>query len=180
MSEVLFMPTAIVPGSFDPMTLGHKNIIERAARLFDRVVVAIMINPDKKGCFSFAERKKIAELTLSDVGGVTVITADGYLADLAAALRASAIVKGIRSNKDLAYEQDMAAFNHERNPSCETVYLPAYGETTEISSTLARELLDADMPTEAVLDRRAAEYIAGLRNTSAGQKTTDCKLRENR
>ena len=74
------MSIAIVPGSFDPMTVGHRDLIERAAKLFDRVVVAIMINPDKKGRFSFAERKKIAELTLSGMSGVTVITADGYLA----------------------------------------------------------------------------------------------------
>ncbi len=163
------MSTAIVPGSFDPMTLGHKNLIERATRLFDRVVVAIMINPEKKGRFSFAERKKIAELTLSDISGVTVITADGYLADLACALRASAIVKGVRNGDDFAYEQEMAVFNHNKNPLCETVYLPAYDEMAEISSTLARSLIDADIPTDAILDRRAAKYIADLSNASAAE-----------
>lgn len=161
------MSIAIVPGSFDPMTLGHRNLIERAAKIFDQVIVAIMINSDKKGHFSFAERKKIAELTLSGMNGVTVITADGYLADLAAALRASAIVKGVRNSDDFAYERDMAFFNHDRNPLCETVFLPAYDEMTEISSTFARELLDAGMPTDAVLAREAAEYISGLRHDTA-------------
>ena len=165
------MSIAIVPGSFDPMTVGHRYLIERAAKLFDRVVVAIMINPDKKGRFSFAERKKIAELTLSGMNGVTVITADGYLADLAAALRATAIVKGVRNPDDYAYEQDMAVFNHDRNPLCETVFLPAYDEMTSISSSLARELIDAGMPTDAVLAREAAEYISGIGNKNTSETT---------
>ena len=121
------MKTAIIPGSFDPMTLGHRDVVERALKLFDRVIVAIMVNPDKKGRFTFAQRKKIAELTLSDLPEVTVLTADGYLADLAAALKAVAIVKGVRNTEDFEYEQDMAVFNHDRNPVTETVYLPAYG-----------------------------------------------------
>ena len=74
------MRTAIIPGSFDPMTLGHKDVVQRALKMFDRVVVAIMINPDKKGCFSFAERKKIAELTLFNIPEATVITAEAHLA----------------------------------------------------------------------------------------------------
>ena len=89
------MKIAIVPGSFDPMTLGHKDIVERATKLFDKVIVAIMINPAKVGKFTFAERKKIAELTLSDVPRASVITADGYLADLAAALKAVCATKSL-------------------------------------------------------------------------------------
>ena len=87
------MRTAIIPGSFDPMTLGHKDVVERATKLFDRIIVAIMVNPDKKGRFSFAERKKIAELTLAEFPQVTVITADGSLADLASALKAVPTVR---------------------------------------------------------------------------------------
>lgn len=158
------MRTAIIPGSFDPMTLGHKDVVRRALTLFDRVIVAIMINPDKKGVFSFAERKRIAQLTLSDVPGATVITADGYLADLAAALKACAIVKGVRNTEDFDYEQNMAAFNHERNPMCETVYLPAYGDAADISSTLARELIAVGEPLDGILAPEAAEYIESLKN----------------
>ena len=156
------MRIAIVPGSFDPMTLGHKDVVERAAKLFDRVIVAIMINPDKKGRFSFAERKKIAELTLADIPQASVITADGYLADLAAALKAAAIVKGVRNTEDFEYEQEMAVFNHDRNPVTETVYLPAYSELADISSTYARKLIDDDLPLDGILAAEAIEYIKEL------------------
>ncbi len=156
------MRIAIVPGSFDPMTLGHRDVVERAAKLFDRVIVAIMINPDKKGRFSFAERKKIAELTLSDIPQASVITADGYLADLAAALKAVAIVKGVRNTDDFEYEQEMAVFNHDRNPITETVYLPAYSELADISSTYARKLIDDDLPLDGILAAGAIEYIKEL------------------
>ena len=153
---------AIVPGSFDPMTLGHKDVVERALKLFDRIIVAIMINPEKKGRFSFAERKRIAELTLAEYPQVTVLTADGYLADLAAALKAVAIVKGVRNTDDFEYEQDMAVFNHDRNPVTETVYLPSYGDMSDISSTYARSLIDAGAPLEGVLAPEAIKYIEGL------------------
>lgn len=158
------MRTAIIPGSFDPMTLGHKDVVARALTLFDRVIVAIMINPDKKGTFSFAERKRIAQLTLNDLPRATVITADGYLADLALALKACAIVKGVRNTEDFEYEQSMAVFNHERNPLCETVYLPAYGDVADISSTRARELIAVGAPLDGILASEAAEYIESLKN----------------
>lgn len=156
------MRTAIIPGSFDPMTLGHKDVVERATKLFDRIIVAIMVNPDKKGKFSFAERKKIAELTLAEFPQVTVITADGYLADLASALKAVAIVKGVRNTEDFEYEQDMAVFNHNRNPVTETVYLPSYGEMSDISSTYVRNLIESGAPLDGVLAPDVIEYIESL------------------
>jgi pantetheine-phosphate adenylyltransferase len=157
------MRTAIIPGSFDPFTLGHKDVVLRSLKLFDRVIVAIMINPDKKGNFSFAERKKIAELTLSDVPAATVITADGYLADLAAALKAVAIVKGVRNTEDFEYEQNMAAFNHNRNSVTETVYLPAYGDNISISSTLVRNAIESGEPLSGFLAEEAIEYIESIK-----------------
>ena len=156
------MKTAIIPGSFDPMTLGHKDVVERALKLFDRVIVAIMVNPDKKGRFTFAQRKKIAELTLSDLPEVTVLTADGYLADLAAALKAVAIVKGVRNTEDFEYEQDMAVFNHGRNPVTETIYLPAYGDMVDVSSTFARNCIDSGEYPDNLFSPSVAEYIKGI------------------
>lgn len=156
------MRTAIIPGSFDPMTLGHKDVVERSLKLFDRIIVAIMVNPEKNGTFTFAQRKKIAELTLAEYPQVTVLTADGYLADLASALKAVAIVKGVRNTEDFEYEQDMAVFNHDRNPVTETVYLPSYGELSNISSTYARSLIESGMPLDGVIAPEAVEYIESL------------------
>lgn len=156
------MRTAIIPGSFDPMTLGHKDVVERSLKLFDRIIVAIMVNPEKKGTFTFAQRKKIAELTLAEYPQVTVLTADGYLADLASALKAVAIVKGVRNTEDFEYEQDMAVFNHDRNPVTETVYLPSYGELSNISSTYARSLIESGMTLDGVIAPEAVEYIESL------------------
>ena len=157
------MKTAIVPGSFDPMTLGHKSLIERAGRLFDEVVVAIMVNLDKKGMLDSDQRKAIAELTLAGMENVRVISSDGYLADLAAGIGAAAIVKGVRNTTDFEYEQEMAAFNHARCPSCETVYLPAYG-LADISSTAARKALADGADTGRLLSSDAAEYIKMIMN----------------
>ncbi len=156
------MRTAIIPGSFDPMTLGHKDVVRRTLKMFDRVIVAIMINPDKKGRFSFAERKKIAELTLSDIPEVKVITADGYLADLAAALKAVAIVKGVRNSEDFVYEQQMADFNHNRNNITETIYLPAYGDNVSISSTSVRVAIDNHESLIGKMAPEAIEYIESI------------------
>lgn len=158
------MRIAIVPGSFDPMTLGHKDIVERALKLFDKVIVAIMINPSKVGTFSFIQRKKISEITLKDLPNVTVITADGYLADLAAALGAVAIVKGVRDSDDFAYEQDMAIFNHNKNNVTETIYLPAYGKNVDISSSLAKEMIIKGESLEGVLSSDVVEYINSINN----------------
>lgn len=156
------MTLAIVPGSFDPMTLGHKDVIERATRLFDRVVVAIMINPDKQGMFTLLERKRIAELTLSGLD-VEILVSEGYLVELAERLGADAIVKGVRTIEDFEYEQSMALFNHEHYPDCETIYLPSYGKKTSISSTAARARIMSGEATADLLADAADEYIRNLR-----------------
>ena len=102
------MRIAIVPGSFDPMTLGHLDIIKRAADLYDRVIVAVMINDSKRYTFSMEERTEIARLTCKDIENVEVISDAGLLADLAKRVGACAIVKGVRDEKDYEYEKEMA------------------------------------------------------------------------
>lgn len=165
---------AIVPGSFDPMTIGHLDIIRRTARLFDIVVVAIMINPDKadKAMFSFEEKKKIAELTCRGIENVTVITSDGMLWELAQSLGVCAIVKGIRNEADLAYEREMAVYNHEHYPLAETLYLQSYGDMSHISSSLVRKkILSEEFPSEMIAPK-AEEYIISLldeRSSKAGE-----------
>ena len=133
---------AIVPGSFDPMTLGHLSVVVKASELFDSVIVAIMNNPAKSGFFSLAEKKEIAEKTCSGIPGVKVVTADGLLVDLARAFGAKYIVKGVRNSIDFEYEQNMAKMNKELAPEIQTVYLPSEPSLEFLSSGFIRELMN--------------------------------------
>lgn len=149
----------VVPGSFDPLTLGHRDVIARCAALFDRVIVGILINPAKHGMFTMEERKHIARLTLADLSNVTVETDGGYLTDFAERMGASMIVKGVRTTVDFEYEQNMAHFNRARNPKIETLYLPAEESLTEISSTRVREALTQGRDLTGLLHPAAIAYI---------------------
>ena len=163
------MTVAVVPGSFDPLTLGHRDVIARCAALFDRVVVGILINPDKQGLFTMEERKIIAQLTLADLPNVTVETDSGFLTDFAERMGASVIVKGVRTATDFEYEQKMAYFNRARNPRIETLYLPADERLTAVSSTAVREKLSHD---EDLSDLLHPDVIAWLKNVKH-KKTSD-------
>ena len=156
---------AVVPGSFDPLTLGHRDVIARCAALFDRVVVGILINPDKCGLFTMEERKYIAQLTLADLPNVSVETDSGYLTDFAERMGASVIVKGVRTTADFEYEQKMAHFNRARNPKIETLYLPADENLAEISSTVVRDRLSGGDDLTGLLH---PDVIAWLQNRIEG------------
>ena len=150
---------AVVPGSFDPLTLGHRNVIERCAALFDRVVVGILINPDKCGTFTMEDRKKIAQLTLADLSNVSVEIDGGYLTDFAERMGASIIVKGVRTAADFEYEQKMAYFNRARNPKIETLYLPADESLTMVSSTAVRAKLTSGEDLSEFLHPAVIEWL---------------------
>ena len=153
------MRIAIVPGSFDPMTLGHLDIIKRAADLYDRVIVAVMINDAKKYTFSMDERTEIARLTCKDIENVEVISDAGLLADLARRVDACAIVKGVRNEKDYEYEKEMALYNAKKNPHAETVLLPCDPALAQVSSTAVRELLEKGGDISDIVSQNAIEYI---------------------
>jgi pantetheine-phosphate adenylyltransferase len=160
------MTVAVVPGSFDPLTLGHRDVIVRCAALFDRVVVGILINPDKHGLFTMDERKIIAQLTLADIPNVSVEIDSGYLTDFAERMGASVIVKGVRTAADFEYEQKMAYFNRARNPKIETLYLPADESMTEISSTVVREKMSREEDLTGLLH---PDVIAWLKDRKNGE-----------
>ena len=149
----------VVPGSFDPLTMGHRDVIVRCAALFDQVVVGILINPAKQGMFSMEERKIIAQLSLSDLTNVTVEIDSGYLTDFAERMGASMIVKGVRTVADFEYEQTMAYFNRARNPQIETMYLPADENLADVSSTLVREMLMSGKELDGILHPSAIAWI---------------------
>lgn len=156
------MRIAVIPGSFDPMTTGHINIIERAAELFDNVFVAVMINNTKTYMFTHEQRTEIARLSLKHLSNVEVIFDDGMLWELALRLDACAIVKGIRDYKDYQYEFEMAQYNYKMNPRTQTVFLPCEEGAREISSTAVRERLERGIDITDIVSENAIEYIYGL------------------
>ena len=135
------MRIAVYPGSFDPLTNGHVDIIQRGARLFDRIVVAILVNEQKTPMFTTAERVAMAREAFAGDAAVAVETFDGLLVDFAARQRASAIVRGLRAVSDFEYEFQMALMNRRLNTGVETVFMMPAAEYSYISSRLVKEVV---------------------------------------
>jgi pantetheine-phosphate adenylyltransferase len=131
---------AVYPGSFDPITNGHVDIIARGARLFDRIVVAILVNPDKQPLFSVEERVETAREVFRDEPKVEVDVFQGLLIDFARQHRASVIVRGLRAVSDFEYEFQMALMNRRLASDIETVFMMPAEAYTYISSRLVREV----------------------------------------
>src|SRR5580765_6590795 len=131
---------AVYPGSFDPLTNGHVDIIERGARLFDRIIVAILVNAEKSPLFSTAERVDIARKVFKDHTNVEVDTFDGLLVDYVAKRKANVLVRGLRAVSDFEYEFQMALMNRHLNPSIETVFMMPSEQYTYVSSRLVKEV----------------------------------------
>ena len=141
---------ALIPGSYDPITLGHVNVIERAAKIADKVYVAVMNNASAKHSsvlssktylFSMDERVELAKHSLLHIKNVEVVSSCGMLIDLFDELSADVIIKGIRTSADLEYEMIHAKWNKEHNPRLETLFLPADDSLASVSSTLVREYI---------------------------------------
>lgn len=135
------MAIALFPGSFDPFTTGHEAILRRVLPLFDKVVVAVGVNSDKKYMFTVEERMARIREMLKDCPTVEVTSYSGMTVDLCHRLGAKVIIRGIRTAKDFDYEQTIAAVNRLQDPSIETLLLLADPEHVDISSTLEREKL---------------------------------------
>jgi pantetheine-phosphate adenylyltransferase len=132
---------AIYPGSFDPLTNGHVDIIKRACHIFDEVIVAILINPDKHPMFTVAERiEMLAEVTAPYSSQLKIETFEGLLVEFARRRQAHAIIRGVRSIKDYEYELPMVLMNRRLNSQVETVLLVASEENSYISSSLIKEV----------------------------------------
>ncbi|MCQ2430068.1 MAG: pantetheine-phosphate adenylyltransferase [Clostridia bacterium] len=163
------MKRALIPGSFDPITVGHLDVIRRTAAKFDRVYVAVMTNNNakfiegaktKQYMFSMEERRLLAELACEGLPNVKVVASDGMLIDLVDKLKADWIIKGLRNESDYLYEQPQALWNRAHNPKAETLYLPCDPAYDEISSTLVRSTLAAGGDISALVPPAAAAWIA--------------------
>ena len=132
--------TAIYPGSFDPPTNGHLDLIERGSKIFDELVVAILRNPDKDPLFSLGERRRMLEALTAEFHNVRVDTFDGLTVDYAAKMKASAVLRGIRALSDYEYELQMALMNRKLQPNLETVFMMPAEQYSYLSSRLVREV----------------------------------------
>ncbi len=132
---------AIYPGSFDPITSGHLDVIERGSKMFSRVIVAILKNEAKQPLFSVAERMEMLRESVTALPGVEVDAFQGLLADYALAKGASVILRGIRAISDYEYELQMALMNRRLQSGLETIFLPASENHSFISSKLVKEVI---------------------------------------
>ena len=135
------MKRVVYPGSFDPITLGHMNIIERASKIFDEVIVLIMKNVDKQGFFSYIEREKLLKNATMDLKNVKVDISTGLLIDYMNRHNIDTIVKGLRTVIDFQYEENMALVNRTIDPKIDTVFLLSDPEYIMVSASNVRELL---------------------------------------
>jgi len=159
----------VCPGSFDPVTVGHVDVVRRASALFDEVVVAVMTNPAKQSTFSLEERLDLLRAALAGIDGVRVVDAGGgLLVDFCTRVGAGAVVKGLRSGTDVAYEMPMALMNRHLS-GLETVFLPGDPTLEHISSSLVKEVAahGGDV-TGMVPDGVLAPLLARLGVTGGG------------
>ncbi|NOQ94022.1 MAG: pantetheine-phosphate adenylyltransferase [Methylophaga sp.] len=132
--------TAIYPGTFDPITKGHIDLVVRASKLFNRVIVAVAINPGKEPTFSLQERVDLAKQTLSELNNVEVCGFKGLLVDVAKQNGAGVILRGLRAVSDFEHEFQLAGMNRKMQPDIETLFLTPAEQFTYISSSLVREI----------------------------------------
>ena len=134
------MTTAIYPGSFDPITLGHLNIIRRASKIFDRVIVCVMKNREKTPMFTIEERLDMVRRSTERFGNVEAATTDKLLAEYAKQFEGAVIVKGLRAVSDFDYEFQIALVNKKMNPDLETLFLTSSEKYMFLSSTVVKEM----------------------------------------
>ena len=134
------MKIAVYPGSFDPVTMGHLNIITRASKLFDRVIVCVLVNSEKRPMFTLAERRAQLERVTAGLDNVRVDAHDGLLAEYAARHGCCTIIKGLRAGSDFEKEFQMAMINRKLNPKLDSLFLTAEHQYMYLSSSVIKEM----------------------------------------
>jgi len=154
--------TAIYPGSFDPVTLGHLNIIKRAAACFDKLIVCVMVNSNKRqsGLFSPEERVDFLQRVTARFPNVEVDFSNDLLADYARGKKAHVVIKGLRAVSDYEREVQMAVINRKLNPRLETMFLASSDKYTYLSSTIVKEMADYGADLKEFVPREIVEDVA--------------------
>ncbi len=161
------MKIAIYPGSFDPITLGHLNIIKRAALCFDKLIVCVMINSAKNGLFAPAERVELIRKVVSQLPNVEVDSSELLVAEYAKQHRARVIVKGLRAVSDFEAEVQMSVINRKLNPNVDTMFLPSHEKYTYLSSTVVKEMVRYGVELSDFLPREIIDDVK--------QKMDECR-----
>lgn len=133
--------TAIYPGSFDPITLGHVDVITRASRMFDRIIMAVVSNPQKKGLFEIPQRVELVKSSIGRLTNVTVESFEGLLVDFAKKHHASVVIRGLRAISDFELEFQMSQMNKTLYPELETIFVMASLDYTFLSSSMVKEVV---------------------------------------
>ena len=152
--------TAIYPGSFDPLTKGHEDLIRRSLTLADRVIVAVAVNPSKQPLFPVDERLTLLRAAVGDDPRIAFESFDGLLAEFAKRVGASIVVRGLRAVSDFEYETQMALMNRQLHPSLETVFLVPAVDLTYLSSSLVREVARFGGDVSALMHPAVAAALA--------------------
>lgn len=163
------MKTAVYPGSFDPITLGHLNIIKRAAVCFDKLIVCVMVNSEKvnRGLFTEAERVELIRRVVAKLPNVEVDCSSTLIAEYARQKRACTLVKGLRAVSDYENELQMALINRKLNPRLETMFLPSSAKYTYVSSSMVKEMARYGADLSDFVPR---EIIADIREKMNGRR----------
>ena len=159
----MYLKIAIYPGSFDPVTLGHLDIIERAAKIVDELVVAVLMNGSKSPLFTVTERVDMLREVTKHIGNVKVMSFSGLLVDFAKEINASIIIRGLRAITDFEYELQVAQTNHILNDKIDTVFLTSNLEYSYLSSSTVKEVASfggdiSKFVPEYVIDRIYKKY----------------------
>ena len=153
------MKIAIYPGSFDPITLGHLNIIKRAALCFDKLIVCVMVNSQKNGLFTPEERVELIRRVVSQLPNVEVDASSILLAEHAKQRRARVVVKGLRAVSDFEAEVQMSVINRKLNPNVDTMFLPSHEKYTYLSSTVVKEMVRYGVELSDFLPREIIQDV---------------------
>ena len=153
------MRRAIYPGSFDPITAGHLDVIHRAAKLFDELVVAVAFNDQKKTMFTVDERMSLIRESIAGAGNIRVACFDGLLVEFAKSENAAAVVRGLRAISDFEFEFQMALMNRKLDSSIETIFLTPREEYTYLSSRIVKEIARLGGNVEAFVPPSVARAL---------------------
>lgn len=157
------MKIAVCPGSFDPITVGHLDLVERGAALFDQVILCVMVNGEKHPMFTAEERLEMAQAALVHIPNATAETWDGLLADFVRERGACALIKGVRNGIDFEWEYQMAQINRGLLPQLDTLLLPARAEHLHISSTMVRDMIRYHQKLDQCMPAAAAAVLQRIR-----------------